>query len=212
MHYCEYEILFCRRCANLLAFQGFVWRLRYAHRTWIIVHLNEQFICTKCNKIHVILYVFIHDPFLSQSSIKPRPITSLQFSLAGFGDLFHISGQWISCKVRQSDLVLVLLTNSLHQCRHKVGLGVLVVASEDESVPSFRVHCGSAPIPGLRQSGLSILCESETRAFFIILFPAYVPGKHQPGTSGTTISCHSCCSETLMPVLWVESEQPVSVK
>ena len=34
-----------------------------------------------------------HHPFLSQSSVKPGPITSLQFSLAGFGDLCHISGQ-----------------------------------------------------------------------------------------------------------------------
>ena len=109
----------------------------------LLVHLYT------CDKIHVILYVFIHDPFLSHSSINPGPITSLQFSLAGFGNPCHIRRQCRMRNVRQSDLVLVHLTNSLHQCRPKVGLGVLVVASEDESLPSLQVHCGGPRIPGL---------------------------------------------------------------
>ena len=53
----------------------------------------------------------------------------------------------LSSKVCQTDLVLVHTTYSLHQCRHKVGLGVLVVASEDESLPSLRVHCGGPRFP-----------------------------------------------------------------
>ena len=57
----------------------------------LLVHLYT------CDKIHVILYVFIHDPFLSHSSINPGPIMSLQFSLPGFGDLCHINGQ---CRTR----------------------------------------------------------------------------------------------------------------
>ena len=52
-----------------------------------------------CNKTHVILYVFVHHPFLSQSSIKPGPITFLQFRLAGLGDLRHNSGQCRTGKV-----------------------------------------------------------------------------------------------------------------
>ena len=75
-------------------------------------------------------------------------ITSLQFSLAGFGDLCHISGQCRTRNVRQSDLVLVHLTNSLHQCRHKVGLGVLVVASS-----TLRWSSLSRLDPGVALSG-----------------------------------------------------------
>ena len=103
--------------------------------------------CTVCNKIHVVSYV-IHHPCLIHSSVKPGPITSLQFSLAGFGDLCHISGQCRTRKVWQSDLVLVHLTNSLHQCRHKVGLGVPIVAAEDESLASLRVdrRCPGIPV------------------------------------------------------------------
>ena len=101
------------------------------------------------NEIHVILYVFIHHPFLSQPLSKPGPITSLQFSLAGFGDLCHISGQCRTGKVRQSDLVLVHLTKSSHQYRRKVGLAVIVGAAEDESLPPLRVDGSGASFPRL---------------------------------------------------------------
>ena len=96
-------------------------------------------------QIHVILYVFIHHPFLSQSLIKPGPITSLQFSLARFGDLRH-----------NSYLVLVHLTNSSYQCRHKVGLAVIVGAAEDESLLPLRVDGSGARFPRLILALLSL--------------------------------------------------------
>ena len=50
---------------------------------------------------------------------------------------------------RQSDLVLVHMTNSLHQYRHKVGLAVIVGAAEDESLPPLRVDGSGARFPRL---------------------------------------------------------------
>ena len=73
----------------------------------------------------------------------------LQFSLAGFGDLCHISGQCRTGKVRQSDLVLVHLTKSSHQYRRKVGLAVIVGAADDESLPPLRVDGSGASFPRL---------------------------------------------------------------
>ena len=49
----------------------------------------------------------------------------------------------------QSDLVLVHMTNSLHQYRHKVGLAVIVGAAEDESLPPLRVDGSGARFPRL---------------------------------------------------------------
>ena len=48
----------------------------------LLVHLYT------CDKIHVILYVFIHDPFLSHSSINPGPITAF----LGLGTLATLTG------------------------------------------------------------------------------------------------------------------------
>ena len=59
-------------------------------------------------------------------------------------------------KVRQSDLVLVYLINSSHQCRHKVGLAVIVGAAEDESLPPLRVDRTGARFPHLILALLSL--------------------------------------------------------
>ena len=56
----------------------------------------------------------------------------------------------------QSYLVLVHLTNSSHQCRHKVGLAVIVGAAEDESLPPLRVDHSGARFPRLILALLSL--------------------------------------------------------
>ena len=48
------------------------------------------------------------------------------------------------------------LTNSSHQCRHKVGLAVIVGAAEDESLPPRRVDLSGARFPRLILALLSL--------------------------------------------------------